>query len=164
LDAEGMNKFQSMIGSLQWAVSLGRFDVQTATMTMSWFSAAPRQGHLDQLKWMYSYLRKYASAAICVQVEEPDFSELPNQEFDWCETVYGKVEEMLAPAAPKPLGKATTTVHYTDANLQYDLLTGRAATGILHLLNLLQVIGTAKDRQEWKQPHLDQNYCSKYCS
>jgi hypothetical protein len=28
-----------------------------------------------------------------------------------------------------------TTVHYTDANLQHDLLTGRAVTGIVHLLN-----------------------------
>jgi hypothetical protein len=49
--------------------------------------------------------------------------------------VYGKVDELLPPIAPKPLGKATTTVHYTDENLQHDLLTGRAVTGKLHLLN-----------------------------
>ena len=135
LDDEGIKKYQTMIGSLQWAVSLGRFDIQTATMTMSRFRAAPRQGHLDRLKHMYGYLRKYASAAIRVRVSEPDFSDLPEQEFDWCETVYGKVEELLPTDAPKPLGKAVTTVHYTDANLQHDLLTGRAVTGILHLLN-----------------------------
>jgi hypothetical protein len=58
-----------MIGSLQWAVSLGRFDIQTATMTMSRFRASPRQGHLDQLKWMYGYLRRYASAVIHVQLK-----------------------------------------------------------------------------------------------
>jgi hypothetical protein len=49
--------------------------------------------------------------------------------------LYGKVEELLPPDAPKPLGKATTTVNYTDANLQHDLLAGRVVTGILHLLN-----------------------------
>jgi hypothetical protein len=64
-------------------------------MTISRFRAAPRQGHLDRLKRMYRYLRKYASTAIRVRVEEPDFSELLDQEFDWCETVYGKVEELL---------------------------------------------------------------------
>lgn len=53
LDDEGIKKYQTMIGSLQWAVSLGRFDIQTATMTMSRFRAAPRQGHLDRLKHMY---------------------------------------------------------------------------------------------------------------
>jgi Reverse transcriptase (RNA-dependent DNA polymerase) len=35
LDDSGVKKYQTMIGCLQWAVSLGRFDIQTATMTMS---------------------------------------------------------------------------------------------------------------------------------
>jgi hypothetical protein len=104
-------------------------------MTISRFRAAPRQQHLDRLKLMYGHLRRYSSAAIRVRVEEPDFNELPDQEFDWCETVYGKVEELLPADASKPLWKAKTTVHYTDANLQHDLLTGREVTGILHLLN-----------------------------
>jgi hypothetical protein len=74
------------------AVSLGRFDIQTATIIISPFRSAPIQGHLDQLKWMYGYRRKNASAAISVQVSEPYFSELPDQEFDWCDTEHGKVE------------------------------------------------------------------------
>ena len=40
--------YQSMIGSLQWAVSLGRIDIQTATMTLSSFRAVPREGHLKR--------------------------------------------------------------------------------------------------------------------
>jgi hypothetical protein len=47
LDEEGIKKYQTMIGSLQWAISLERFDIQTATMTMSRFRTAPRQGHLN---------------------------------------------------------------------------------------------------------------------
>jgi hypothetical protein len=95
---------------LQWAVSLGRFDIQTATMTMSGFREAQKQGHLDRLKRMYGYLKKYESAAIRVRLDKPDFSEL--QESYWCETVYGKVEELLPTDAPKPLGKATTTENF----------------------------------------------------
>jgi hypothetical protein len=72
---------------------------------------------------------------LVIRLEEPDFSELPDQEFDWCETVYGKVEDLLPTDAPKPLGKPTKTVHYTVSNLQHDKLTGRAVTGILHILN-----------------------------
>jgi hypothetical protein len=74
------------------------------------------------MKWMYSYPRKYASTAICLQVEETDFSELPDQEFNWFERVHGKVEELLPPDTTKPLEKATTTVNYIDANLQHDLV------------------------------------------
>jgi hypothetical protein len=64
LDEEEMKKYQTMIGCLQWAVSLGRFDIQTSTMTVSCFRAAPRIGHLNNLKRIYCYLKKFASAAI----------------------------------------------------------------------------------------------------
>ena len=39
-------------------ISLGRFDVVTAVMTMSRFRAAPRKGHLDRLKRIYGYVKK----------------------------------------------------------------------------------------------------------
>ena len=64
LDNDGIQKYQSMIGSIQWAISLGRFDIQTATMTMSRFRIAPRKGHLERLKRIYGYLKKFSQAAI----------------------------------------------------------------------------------------------------
>jgi hypothetical protein len=56
LNQAGIKVYQSMIGSLQWAISLGRFDIQRATMTMSRLRTAPRKGHLERLKRMYGYL------------------------------------------------------------------------------------------------------------
>ena len=35
LDAEWTQKYQSLIGALQWVVSIGRFDIQTSVMTLS---------------------------------------------------------------------------------------------------------------------------------
>jgi hypothetical protein len=58
---------------------LGIFDIQTSTMTMSRFHAAPRLGHLTRLKRMYGYLKKFVSAAIRVRLWEPDLGELPDQ-------------------------------------------------------------------------------------
>ena len=43
LDEDGIAKHQSLIGSLQWAVSLGRLDITTAVMTMSGFRTNPRE-------------------------------------------------------------------------------------------------------------------------
>jgi hypothetical protein len=111
LDADGIKRYQTIIGCLQWAVSLGRFDIQTATITMSHFRVAPRKGHLDRLKRIYVYLKKFSSDAIRVRTSQPDLDYLPNQEFDWCHTVYGKNEELLPRDAPNPLGKMVTTVH-----------------------------------------------------
>ena len=47
LDAEGIRKFQALLGATQWAVSIGRLDVATAVMTLSKFRVAPWVGHMD---------------------------------------------------------------------------------------------------------------------
>ena len=46
LDQTGIQQYQSLIGSLQWAISLGRLDIATAVLSMSSFCAAPCCGHL----------------------------------------------------------------------------------------------------------------------
>jgi len=104
-------------------------------MTMSRFRVAPRKGHLERLKRMYGYLKKFSSAALRVRVGLNDFNELPSQDFDWCHTVYGDVHELMPTDAPKPLGNPVTTITYVDANLYHDMLTGRSVTGILHICN-----------------------------
>jgi transposase InsO family protein len=135
LDAEGIQKYQSLVGSLQWAVSLGRIDVTTAVMTLSSFRAIPRQGHLDRAKRVVAYLYRFKFAKIRFRTHEPDFSDLPIPEYDWTGTVYGNVKEDIPSDTPKPLGKPVVTVSYVDANLQHCLITGRSVTGILHFLN-----------------------------
>ena len=50
LDLENVKIYQSLIGALQWVIQIGRWDVSTATMTVSRFRAAPRIGHLDRVK------------------------------------------------------------------------------------------------------------------
>jgi hypothetical protein len=39
LDQTGVQQYQSLIGSLQWAILLGRFDIATAVMYLSSFQA-----------------------------------------------------------------------------------------------------------------------------
>jgi Reverse transcriptase (RNA-dependent DNA polymerase) len=46
---EQVAQYQSMIGSLKWIVTISRFDIHAAVMTMSGFRVAPRIGHLEQL-------------------------------------------------------------------------------------------------------------------
>jgi len=135
LDAKGVQQYQSLIGAMQWAVSLGRIDITTAVMTLSGFRVAPREGHLERAKHVYGYLAKMKHAVIRIRTEEPDYSGLPEQHFDWSHSVYGNVEEMLPKDAPEALGKYVTLSHYVDANLFHDILTGHSVTGILHLVN-----------------------------
>jgi len=135
LNDEDIVKYQSLIGALQWVVSIGHFDVMTAVMTLSSFRAAPRCGHMERIKRIYGYLAKMKHGVIRIRVSEPDYSDLPDQDFDWMHTVYGELSEILPPDAPEPLGEYVTLTHYVDANLMHDITTGKSVTGILHLLN-----------------------------
>ena len=135
LDTAGQRIYQSLIGSLQWAIQIGRFDVATATMTMSRFRAAPRQGHLDRVKRIIGYLYKMKHGVIRFRTEEPDFSMLEKKEYEWFYTCYGGAKEDLPEDAPPPRGAIVRQSSYVDANLYHDLISGKAVTGILHFLN-----------------------------
>jgi hypothetical protein len=64
LGQDEMQQFQSLIGAMQWAVSIGRLDITTAIMSLSSFRAMPRRGHLERAKQIYGYLRKMKEAMI----------------------------------------------------------------------------------------------------
>ena len=48
-------KYLTMVGQLQWLVTLGRLDLHAHVVTMSRFRAAPRQGYMDRFKRIYAY-------------------------------------------------------------------------------------------------------------
>ena len=52
LDTDNIRKYQSLLGALQWAISIGCFDIHCAVMTMGRFRAAPRKGHLEAVLWL----------------------------------------------------------------------------------------------------------------
>ena len=135
LEEKGIHQYQSLIGSMQWAVSLGRMDIATAVMTLSSFRPAPRIGHLERAQRVVGYLARMKHFTLRFRTDEPDFSDLPDQDFDWAHSVYGNVRELLPTDAPTPLGRYVQLYHYVDANLYHDMLSGRSVTGIVHFAN-----------------------------
>ena len=107
LDEEGISQYQSLIGSLQWLISIGRWDIQTAVMSLSSFRAAPRIGHLDRVKRIYGYIHKFKHFTLKFRTEEPDMSyfDEKSKNLDWSSSVYGEHSEDVPSDAPEPLGK-----------------------------------------------------------
>ena len=128
--------YWSMIGELQWAITLGRFDIMCPVMTMSRFRPQPRIGHLKRLKRIYQYLHTYPDTSIKFNVEYPDYSKynVIAQPEDWGK-IYQPCCEDIPQDAPIPKGKGVMMTTFVDANLLHDLITGRSCTGILHMLN-----------------------------
>jgi hypothetical protein len=44
---DDIQKYQSLIGAMQWAISIGHFDIAVHVMMMSSFRASPCHGHLE---------------------------------------------------------------------------------------------------------------------
>ena len=126
---------QSMVRQLQWLVSLIRFDIHSAVVTMSRYRTSPKEGHVDRCKRIYGYISEMDHGRLRFRTEKPDFSNLPPQDFDWSRSVYGDVEEMIPEDAPIPRGRYVVTTTYVDANLHHDHVTGRSLIGIPHFVN-----------------------------
>ena len=135
LEGDMAAKYLTMVGQLQWLVTLGRFDIHAQVAAMSRFRAAPRQGFMDRIKRIYSYAIRTKDYAIRFRTDQPDYSFLPDQDFDWTYSVYGNVQEILPDNMPDPLGKAVTTTTTMDANLNHCLATGKSLIGCLHFVN-----------------------------
>ena len=128
-------KYLTMVGQLQWLVTLVRFDIHAQVATMSRFRAAPRQGHMDRLKRIYSHANRTKDYAIMFRTDQPDYSFLPDQDFDWAYSGYGNVEAVLPDDMPESLGEAVITTTTMEANLNHCLASGKSLTGCLHFVN-----------------------------
>jgi hypothetical protein len=93
LDANGRTRYQTLIGCLQWVVTLERFDIACAVMTMSRFRVLPHQGHHDLLEHVFGYLRKYPDGAIRFRVGIPP---------PWERSVYGSISKKSRTTCPCP--------------------------------------------------------------
>ena len=135
LKGESIKHYVSMIGQLQWLVTLGRFDIHAQVTTMSRFRSAPRKGHLERLQRIYGYVLKTKHYSTRYRTEEPDYTYLPDMNLDWSYTVYGNIQEIIPHDCPKPLGKSVTTTNTLDANLLHCMATGASHTACLQVCN-----------------------------
>ena len=55
LNEESIHHYLTMIGHLQWLVTLVRFHIHAQVTTMSTFRSASRKGHLERLERIYGY-------------------------------------------------------------------------------------------------------------
>ena len=79
------------------------------------------EGHLEILKRVYPQNEK----SVFFRAGEPDFSVIPNYEYDWENTVH-IVHEEIPTDVPKPLGPREVLTHYVDVYLFHYIISGRS--------------------------------------
>ena len=134
LDIKAIRLYQSLIGMLQWAVTLGRYDIQQAVMTMSRYRDMTRTEYFKKVKGMFSYLSNFQDTFIVFERDQYDHSKHVYVDHEW-KYVYGEVKEEVPKDCPEPRGYPVVTTSYCDDNLMHDMVTGRSVTGVLYFLN-----------------------------
>ncbi len=77
VSAHNASKFRGMVGSCNWLITLGRFDVSYATQALSRYAMAPREGHFHAMQRILGYLKKFPKGRIIVDGQYPDWTPYP---------------------------------------------------------------------------------------
>lgn len=140
---DAVHYFQSQISILRWAVELGRIDIYIDTALLSQHLVQPRQGHLEAVYHIYSYLKKHERCTMVFDDAIVEFSEADFPSFEWTD-FYGEVKESIPPNAPVPRGNPVQTTAFVDANHAGNQVTRRSHTGILLYCNSAPIIWYSK--------------------
>ena len=143
LSDDDASKYRSIIGSMNWLITLGRFDILYDTNTLSRIAMAPREGHLRAAFRILSYIKTFPKGRIIFDTSYP--TKIESDEPNWKEFYPDAVEE-LPYNMLKPRGKPVRIIIYVDADHAHDVVTRRSVTGILVFLNNTPVRWICKRR------------------
>ena len=132
-----------MVGSLNWLITLGRYDVHHAASTLARYMMTPREGHLKAMKRVYCYLKYHQKFSIEYNVEEPDVSGYNVEQYDWF-PMYEDGQEEMPYKMPKPKGKAVVLTGFFDASHACCLQTRRSMSSVLLFINKTPIYWFAK--------------------
>ena len=148
LDSDGITIFQELIGILRWAIEIGRVDIHTEVSILSSYQASPREGHLNQIYHIFSFLKKNPKLTLYFDPQEPniDPSWFNGDSVDIFREQYRDAQEQLPPhhLCPKPRGRSVTTTAYVDVSHAANWVTRRSHTGFIIFLNRAPIIWFSK--------------------
>ena len=92
-DAKHVSQLQKLIGTLRWAVELGRIGVQREAVLLSQYQSSPQEGHLEALYLIFHSLSKKPKKILVMEPSVPDVEEsVFKLNTDW-KDFYGDVVE-----------------------------------------------------------------------
>jgi hypothetical protein len=128
-------KYRMMVGTLNWLVTLGRWDVHYAAQTFARYSQAPRQGHIDALRRVFGYLKHFPKRSTIYDARMPTHRDDLVTKYDGWKEMYPDAKEEMPPGMPEPKGNPVRISAYFDADHAGCLETRRSTTGMIMFLN-----------------------------
>jgi hypothetical protein len=152
-------KYRSIIGCCIyiWIIVLGRFDIAYDASAMSRFNMLPREGHLNAVKRILSYLKTFPKGRVIIDTSYPDHSVYPVEDHLNMMEFYPDSSEEIPKDLPPEKGPRVRMTVYVDADHTHDLVTRISITGILVTLKTLLLDGSPSVRIQWSFQLMAQN-------
>ena len=151
LNPQLLNRYQQLIGTLRWAIELGRIDIYTEVSCLSQHLCNPREGHLLAVYKIFRYLQVNMSKnpgrlvydGSPVYTDERLFSQSVTDPDEW-KDFYPEACESMPGKKIEPLGNPVTVRAYVDANHAGNLANRRSHSGILIYVNNAPILWYSK--------------------
>ena len=134
LKADGLQRYQELIGILRWAVELGQVDILMETSMMSTHLAMPRRGHLEPVHHIFGYLKERPKWKFFFDPQHPELDERLFTTYDWYD-FYRDAKEPVPGDIPAPRGQMVSTHCFVDSDHAANTVTRRSQTGLLLFVN-----------------------------
>ena len=106
--------YRGMIGSCNWLVTLGQFDIHFAIQSLSRYSMAPREGHFLAVKQLMGYPKKFPKGKVVIDPNYMDWSKYDLTPTKGWTNLYPDAEEELPSNAPPTRGRHVRITCYVD--------------------------------------------------
>lgn len=166
LDPKLAAYFQSLIGILRWMVELGRVDICLECSILSSHLALPREGHMEQVVHIFSYLNAHHNAELVFDPTFPAINEVDFERRDWTASEFGHLAgvEELPPKRPEPRGTGFVIRAKVDADHASDTVTRRSRSGFVVYLNSALVYWMSRKQSSCESSSFGSEFCAmKLC-
>jgi len=106
-------------------------------------NAMPREGHLEAVYYLFSYLKGHKNSRV---VFDPVYTNLDERQFKTCDwgDFYPEANDELPPGMPSSQGLPMEITCFVDADHAGNLLTHRSQSGVLIFVNKAPIIWYSK--------------------
>ena len=142
LDDQGIKLYQTLIGMAQWACTIGCLDISFAVSSLSQFSTAPQEGHLQLAIYMFGYLKKHLNHNLVIDsgpLIVPEEFKSSTFQLDFLED-YPDAHEELDPMMPEAFGQELETSIFFNVDHAHDQKTHQSISGIIQFVGCTLVL------------------------
>ena len=146
LDPDAIRQYQMLLGCAQWAVSLGRFDIQFATNTLARYALCPRANHMKMALRIFGYLKQHPTASTWIDPTKIDYGGVEFEQNKWHD-IYPDAKEDLPTNGLQPKHKGELQILvFVDASHGNDVITRRSVTGFVIMIGHTPIVTYSKQQ------------------